>query len=100
MMASKDEGRLLYNKLKLMVAKFLNVELILGGTISQYQQATESMQKLPALLLNNPDPELAAEMQTVARRLMNLPVGPAKNSPDYFNRVITNRKIIPQVQYE
>jgi len=100
MMASKDEGRLLYNKLKLMVAKFLNVELILGGTISQYQQATESMQKLPALLLNNPDPELAAEMQTVARRLMNLPVNPTKNSPGYFNRVITNRKIIPQVQYE
>jgi len=100
MMASKDEGRLLYHKLKLMVAKFLNVELILGGTISQSQQVPESRQKLPALLPNNSDPELATEMQTVTRRLMNLPSGPARNSSGYFNRVITYRKIIPQVQYE
>jgi len=100
MMTSKDEGRLLYHKLKLMVTEFLNVELIWGGTISRYQQAAESRSKLPEFWLNNPDPELAAEMHTVARCLMNLPAGPAKNSPGYFNRVITNRKIIPRIQYE
>jgi flagellar biosynthesis protein FlhG len=95
MMSSKDEGRLLYDKLQLMVVKFLNVELIFGGTISRHQRITECMRERPASLLNNLDPELIAEMQIVAHHIMHLPIKPTKNSPGYFNRVIANQKTIP-----
>jgi flagellar biosynthesis protein FlhG len=85
------DGRTLYNKMKLMVQKFLNIEINFGGIVHNDVVAARLVQDRHMTILDYPNTIAAEELNISVRQMINTPSVNVPKANGYFNRVISNR---------
>ncbi len=93
-MVSKDEyGESLFQKMNLMVKRFLNSELIYGGSILKDNLISESIQKQRPLALDYPNSIPINSLKIITRRLLKIPIPDMSIRDSFFDRFMEYRHV-------
>jgi flagellar biosynthesis protein FlhG len=96
MVSSPEEADILYRKMNLMVNKFLNSQINLGGSVIKDDLIAWSVKKQSPFVLEHPHSAPANSLRLLNRRILQ-PNGDSKGlQNNIFDRLISNKKI----QYE
>jgi len=93
MVASHEEGESLYNKMKLMVRRFLDCNLFFGGTLESDEQIKGSTRRQKIIALDQPRSTSANSLRIITRNLLKLPVSDADGKLNLFERMQYGRDL-------
>lgn len=86
--SSKDEGQEIYDKISIVVSKFLNIQLDYLGYIPDDKRIVNAVIEQKPISLTAPDSEPAFHIRNICNRLLNLPVDEEK--PEGIAKVLLN----------
>jgi len=93
---SEEEGAMLYNKMNLIVGKFLNDSIRYGGTVMASHYIRDSIRHREPLVLHHPRSNTIRELNIVIKNLENTPFSQPDRTQNIFNRIKQNRKESPE----
>ncbi|MBR1597449.1 MAG: MinD/ParA family protein [Lachnospiraceae bacterium] len=76
--SDKEEGQEIYDKISIVVSKFLNIELDYLGYIPDDKRVVNAVIEQKPISLTAPDSEPAIHLRNICNRLLNLPVDEEK----------------------
>ena len=76
--SNKEEGQEIYDKISIVVSKFLNIELDYLGYIPDDKRVVNAVIEQKPISLTAPDSEPAIHLRNICNRLLNLPVDEEK----------------------
>ncbi len=94
MVDSEDEGESLYKKMNLMVQRFLNSNILYGGSIFQDSFVSDSIRKQRPLVLEYPNSVSVNALKMIIRKLLRLPHTDINKRKNLFNRFMYSRTMI------
>ena len=94
MIASDSEGESLFNKMNLMVNRFLDSKINYGGTVLRSSIIAESIRQQKPLTIEHPNSSSVNILKMIIRRLLNLPMKDVSERTGLFERVILHRNYI------
>ena len=86
--ANKSEGEEIYDKISIVVSKFLNIDLDYLGYIPDDKRIVNAVIEQKPISLTAPDSEPAIHLRNICNRLLNLPVDEEK--PEGIAKVLLN----------
>jgi len=93
MVSSAEEAEILYRKMNLMVNKFLNSQIILGGSVLKDEMVSWSVKKQNPFVVDHPHSTPANSLRLLNRKILSAN-GDAKGIySNIFDRLISNKKI-------
>jgi len=93
MVTSEEEGRSLYNKMNLMVQRFLKSEIHYGGVVLQDPLIPRSIKSQQPAALDHPHSMPVNLLKIITRKLLRLPSQDTSQRAGFFDRFIVNRNI-------
>ncbi len=91
--STPEEGDVLYKKMNLMTQKFLKSRLIFGGSILRDDIIAQSVRRRSPFMLDYPNTTAAKAISILNRRLLQVPVVERHPDTNFFNRLVSGRKI-------
>jgi flagellar biosynthesis protein FlhG len=91
MVDNMESGENLYKKMKLMVNRFLNSEIIYGGAIPRDTLIARSVKRQRPLAIEHPSSIPMNAIKMVTRRLLRIPKSDGKDRLSFFDRFINNK---------
>lgn len=76
--SNKDEGQEIYDKISIVVSKFLNIQLEYLGYIPDDKRVVNAVIEQKPISLTAPDSEPAIHLRNICNRLLNIPVDEEK----------------------
>jgi len=93
MVSSMEEGESLYNKMKLMVQRFLKSKLYYGGSIEYDAQIKGAVRQQRTLVLDHPRSKPVTSLKVVTRNLMKLPSFADADDTGLFERIHQKKSV-------
>ncbi|MFH1851026.1 MAG: AAA family ATPase [Candidatus Neomarinimicrobiota bacterium] len=90
--ATAEEGGMLFNKMNLIVNKFLKDSIRYGGTIQFSPQIRESVRTQQPFVLSNPRSATTVELLAIIKNIEHTPVELGAQNFNLFTRLKTNRQ--------
>lgn len=89
--ASDDEGAMLYNKMNLIVRKFLGDSIRYGGTVKYSHYIKDSIRNREPLVLHHPRSNTNIELNTIVKNVAQIPFQSGDRSDNFFSRLKKKR---------
>lgn len=89
--ASDDEGAMLYNKMNLIVRKFLGDSISYGGTVKYSHYIKDSIRNREPLVLHHPRSNTNIELNTIVKNVAQTPFQSGDRSDNFFSRLKKKR---------
>jgi len=87
MVTSDDEGESLYNKMNLMVHRFLDCNLFFGGTLEFDDQIKGTIRRQKSIVVDQPRSSATNSLKIITRNLLRLPVSDSEMRKGLFDRM-------------
>jgi flagellar biosynthesis protein FlhG len=91
MIKSESEGESLFNKMNLMVHRFLDSKINYGGTVLHTNSIAESIRQQKPIIFEQPNSSAVTTLKMIIRRLLNLPIKDISERAGLFDRIILHR---------
>jgi len=91
MIRSESEGESLFNKMNLMVNRFLDSKIYFGGTVLQTDLVAESIRQQIPLIIEHPNSSTINTLRIMIRKLLNLPMKDITEQSGLYDRYILHR---------
>lgn len=93
MVGKEENGESLFKKMNLMVQRFLDSQLIYGGSIVKDELVAQSIQKQRPLALDHPNSIPMNSLKMITRRLLKLPITDMSNRESFFDRFMAYKRV-------
>lgn len=93
MVKSADEGEILFKKMNLMVQKFLDGRIVLGGSILQDDMVSRSVKTQQPFVLAYPNGSASSAIKILNRRVLHGHFNQNPKGNNLFDRLRNNKKI-------
>lgn len=94
MVDTQDDGESIYNKMDLMVHKFLNSSIVYGGAILKDKLISDSIRQQRPLVIDYPNSMPTNILKIVTGKLLQLSVVDENRDTGFFERFMANRNIM------
>lgn len=94
MVQSNQEGELLFQKMSLMVRRFLNAQIVFAGSIKKDDLIVDSIRQQRPLVLKHPTSSATKSLKLITHRIIKQPRQLGQGGGNLFKRVRNNQQLL------